>query len=233
MTVLDRASRVRRVQTTPVPAADVNTKPKSKGFIASPLFWALWIGILFLVPLVRSLRLGPPKPPALDIPLPAFSLTDENGKKYGTDDLLGKVWVADFIFTSCTTACPKLTKRMFEVQHRSRNLGNYFHMVSFSVDPDTDTPERLAAYAHEHRASPRMWSFLTGPLGDVETTVVRGFKMAMGKEETAPGSGIMSIFHGEKLVLVDAKSSIRGYYDADEAGVDALLRDVGVLVNVH
>ena len=57
--------------------------------------------------------------------------------------------------------------------------------------------------------------------------------MAMGKEETAPGSGIMSIFHGEKLVLVDAKSSIRGYYDADEAGVDALLRDVGVLVNVH
>jgi protein SCO1 len=215
------------------PVTSAPAKRGLKGFIASPLFWILWIGFLFLVPIGRSLALDPPKPPALDVPLPAFSLTNERGEPFNRETLLGKVWVADFIFTSCPTVCPALTKRMGQVQHRARNLGDAFHLVSFTVDPENDTPERLAAYARQNRASPRLWSFVTGPLGELETTVVKGFKISMGKEESAPGTGIFSIFHGEKLVLVDGKGSIRGYYDADDPGIDLLMHDIGVLINVH
>lgn len=203
------------------------------GFIASPFFWVIWIGLLFLVPIGRSLAIDPPKPPSLDVPLPPFTLTNERGEPFGRDDLLGKVWVADFIFTSCPTVCPALTKRMGQVQHRARNLGDAFHLVSFTVDPENDTPERLAAYARQNHASPRLWSFVTGPLGEMETTVVKGFKISMGKEESSPGTGIFSIFHGEKLVLVDAKGSIRGYYDADDPGIDLLMRDIGVIINAR
>jgi protein SCO1/2 len=119
------------------------------------------------------------------------------------------------------------------IQHRARNLGQAFHLVTFTVDPENDTPERLAAYAKEYHADPVRWTFLTGELGEVETTVVKGFKLAMGKDELPAGSGLFSIFHGEKLVLVDDAGLIRGYYDADDEGVDRLLHDAGVIANVR
>jgi protein SCO1/2 len=198
--------------------------------VGRPAFWAVVLGLAFLLPLGRALGKSTPKGPALRMPLPAFQLTDERRQPFSLETLRGKVWVADFIFTSCPTACPKLTKRMFELQHRTRNLGDAFHLVSFTVDPENDTPERLAAYAASVNARPNRWSFVTGPLGTIETTVVHGFKLAMGKEDN--GDGIFTIFHGERLVLVDREGAIRGYYEANDEGMDQLVRDVGVLVNV-
>jgi protein SCO1/2 len=201
--------------------------------VARPAFWIVALGLAFVVPLGRAIALGrnAPHGPALSMPLPAFVLTNERGEPYGSADLKGRVWVADFVFTSCPTACPKLTATMAKIQHRGRNLGDAFHLVTFTVDPDNDTPERLAAYALRYHASPARWSFLTGKLGDLETTVVKGFKIAMGKEESSPGSNIFSIFHGERLVLVDQAGNIRGYYEATDEGVDALMHDVGLVVN--
>ncbi|HVY47628.1 MAG TPA: SCO family protein [Minicystis sp.] len=200
--------------------------------VARPAFWLVALAICFVVPLGRALALGrnAPHSPSLSMPLPAFQLTDERGQPFGSKDLAGRVWVADFVFTSCPSVCPKLTEKMAMVQHRSRNLGDAFHLVTFTVDPENDTPERLAEYARRYHASPR-WSFLTGANKAVEETVVKGFKIAMGKEETSPGSGIFSIFHGERFVLVDQRGNIRGYYDADDAGIDALMRDVGLIAN--
>ena len=79
--------------------------------------------------------------------------------------------------------------------------------------------------------NPTRWSFLTGSLANVETTVIKGFKIAMGKEEV--GEGLFSIFHGERLVLVDGDANIRGFYEADDDGVATLIRDADVLLNLR
>lgn len=207
---------------------------KVQAFVAprvmKPSFWVIFFAILVIGPISRTLAREPPKPPEMKLALPDYELTNERGERFGSAQLRGRVYVADFVFTTCPTVCPKLTQRMAKIQHRSRNLGTAFQLVTFTVDPENDTPERLAAYARSVHANPARWTFLTGPLGDVEKTVVKGFKLAMGKEEV--GEGIFSIFHGERFVLVDQNGMIRGYYEATDEGVDALLRDAGILANL-
>jgi protein SCO1 len=199
-----------------------------------PVFWVLFLIAAFTWPIARSIgRQLPPPLPVLGA-LPQFALTSEQGRPFGSRDLRGKVWVADFIFTRCPTICPLLTQTMGQVQHRARNLGDAFHIVSFSVDPAHDTPARLARYAGHHRVSPRMWTFLTGSLEDVERTVVQGLKVSMGREAsgTIDRSDFASIFHGTHFVLVDQELRIRGYYDSSEQkSIDRLMRDIGTLVN--
>lgn len=198
-----------------------------------PRFWvALTLAaLLTVIALGRAVRGTAVEAPALRIPLPAFALTDHRGERFGLEQLRGRVWIADFIFTSCPTVCPKLTQRMKELQERGRPLGDALHLVSFTVDPETDTPKVLADYAAAQGLSLDNWTFLTGPLGEVESTVVSGFKIAMGKTEASPG--IFSIFHGERFVLVDREGVIRGYYEASDEGLDAILRDAERLVGAR
>ena len=199
--------------------------------VAKPLFWMLLLALPASWPLVWSLKTPLPARLPVLATLPAFELTDQAGRPFGTKQLEGRAWVASFIFTRCTTVCPLVTAKMSRIQDRTRNLGTDFHLVSFSVDPAYDTPERLAEYARVHHASPRLWSFLTGDETAVKETVVKGFKTAMGRE--GPDGAPEGIFHGSHLVLVDARGRVRAYYDPDEPGaVDTLVRDVGVLVNL-
>jgi protein SCO1 len=204
-----------------------------------PTIWILALGLLFAVPLVRSMtRRLSAAPPILGT-LPAFSLTDQRGQPFGTRELAGKVWVADFIFTACQEACPLLSERMKQVGQRARNLGPDFHLVSISVDPERDTPEKLAAYAARYGANPLAWSFLTGPADAIEAAVVGGFKVGMGKEkQPTPGNGeaagngeFWQIFHGENLVLVDRQLRIRGYFQTDPQGIDLLVAAAGRVAN--
>jgi protein SCO1 len=208
--------------------------PFTARLIQNPMIWALVMGILFGVPVYRSMtRRLTASPPILG-GLPAFTLTDQRGQPFGSRELAGKVWVADFIFTACQTACPLLSERMAEVGKRARHLGPDFHLVSISVDPERDTPDRLATYAARYGAHPISWSFLTGPEQAIQATVVDGFKVGAGKERAAGadgGPGFWEIFHGEKLVLVDRQLRIRGYFDATREGVDKLLEAVSRVVN--
>jgi protein SCO1/2 len=111
------------------------------------------------------------------------------------------------------------------------------NLVSFSVDPERDSPEVLSAYAARYGADPALWYFLTGPVDQVEATVVRGFKIAMSKasaETVAPSLNAGEVFdvvHGEKFVLVDGQGRIRGYYDSENGQeIRRLLNDLRSLL---
>jgi len=201
--------------------------------VASPLFWAAAVGLLFGLPLVRSVRRQLGASPAVLGTLPSFALTDQAGRPFGTRELEGKVWVADFIFTACQEACPLLSQRMQEVGRRTKHLGPDFHLVSISVDPERDTPARLQEYGARYGANPVRWSFLTGPTDAIQDAVTGGFKVGMGREaaKAADGTTFWNIFHGENLVLIDRQRRIRGYFPATNDGLDHLIEAIGRVVN--
>jgi protein SCO1/2 len=204
-----------------------------------PWFWALALAVLFGLPLAGSVmrKLDPP-PPVLG-PVPAFKMTDQLGQPFGSHELLGRVWVANFIFTSCQTMCPVLTAKMAEVGKRARHLGPTFHRVSFTVDPERDTPQRLKEYAAIHGADAHKWSFLTGSMAAVQSAVVDGFKIGIDRHKTtrdptaddSTKDDFWEIVHGEHLVVVDRRLQIRGYFEASAEGMDRLLDALGRVAN--
>src|SRR5262249_15019154 len=199
--------------------------------VSRPLFWLLFIVLGLALPIVRTLRVSLPRSLPVLSSVTDFQLTDQNGQPFGTQQLRGRVWVANAIFTRCPTVCPASTQYMAQVQHRGRGLGEYFHLVSFTVDPEHDTPQKLLDYAKQHKVSPRMWSFLTGSRGELTRILNDGLKIYMGKDQTADDD-LMSIGHGSHFVLVDGRMRIRGYYDLTaEGALDALLRDAGLLAS--
>ena len=195
--------------------------------------WVVFAGLALALPmgallLRQSVR---PELPVLAT-LPKFSLVDEQGKPFSREDLLGKVWVADFVFTSCADACPKLQEKMRRLQDRliPAEQGGGIALLSISVDPERDTPAKLRDYAQTFGARPGLWRYLTGEQKEVERTVVQGFHTAMAKIPVPGGDPHLEAFdimHGERLVLVDRLGRIRGFYDADDP--DAVLRDARLL----
>jgi protein SCO1 len=197
--------------------------------ISRPAFWAVTLAILFALPLARAfVRPVPPPPPVLGS-VPPFAMTDQQGEPFGSLNLEGRVWVADFIFTACQTMCPVLTQKMALLTHRARHLGPEVHFVSFSVDPERDTPPKLAAYAATYHADPHKWSFLTGTLDSIQSAVVDGFKIGVDRHKTA--DDFWDIVHGEHMVVVDRALQIRGYFDSTEEGMNKLLEVLGQVTN--
>src|SRR5579863_7963204 len=93
-----------------IAAIGAAAQARAARLVGSPWFWAIAIGLVFLFPIVRGVGMRLPEPPAMKILLPAFELTNERGQRFGSADLKGHIWVADFVFTSCPTVCPKLTR---------------------------------------------------------------------------------------------------------------------------
>lgn len=140
--------------------------------------------------------------------LPSFEFVNQDAQPFGSAQLLGRIWIADFIFTSCPGPCPIISSRMSELQKPLETTD--IHLVSFTVDPGKDTPEVLRAYAGKLHAQPKRWDFLTGVRAQIYALVRDGFKLAVsnGSEETG-----MPV-HSSRVVLVDRHGAIRGYYDA-------------------
>ena len=217
----------------PAPSVPIRRRGLGARLVGSPLLWVLACGLLFGLPILRSVRRQLGAAPVVLGTLPAFTFTDQASRPYGTRELEGKVWVADFIFTACQEACPLLSQRMQELARRTKHLGPDFHLVSISVDPERDTPARLAEYAARYGANPVRWSFLTGPAAAIEDAVTGGFKVGMGREAVKGDGGatFWEIFHGENLVLVDRRLRIRGYFPATPEGLDRLVEAIGRVVN--
>ncbi len=157
--------------------------------------------------------------------MPTFQLVDQRGAPFNDGSMAGHVSVVDFIFTRCAASCPRLTARMADLQGRLARAGSSARLVSFSVDPENDTPAVLADYAARNGADPARWSFVTGPVDTVKAAVVSGFKVAL--EKLPKGANDYDVTHGDWFVLVDASGKLRGYYTTDKpAEVDRLMRDV-------
>jgi protein SCO1/2 len=192
------------------------------GFWAGLAVFMLGIAIASGATLLRD-RSGPL--PQLGA-LPDFTFTRHDGQPFGSAQLRGRPFIANFIFTRCPTICPAFTRKMVGVQERTTSFGTGLQLVSFSVDPKYDTPERLTEYGERHGADFTRWSFLTGDYEQLKDTIVQGFKVSMGREAGAPEDDLLSIFHGTHFVLVDRNGQIRGYYDsADSDSTERLLRD--------
>ncbi len=197
--------------------------------VLSKLFWVLACSFLFAYPISKSINRVLP----VDLPfygdVPVFRFTDENGKSFGTNELKGKVYIANFMFTSCQTSCPILLKKVQTVQHRIRGVIDRAAIVSFTVDPDTDTSKVLFDKARELKANPVVWRFLTASLEDTKALLVDGFKVPVGDKTVA--NSVMDVAHSNKLVLVDQEGKIRGYYSIEKNGIDQLMIDTGLLIN--
>lgn len=200
-------------------------------------FWLVFCLLSFSYPVYRSLNRTLPPPLPVYYQLPEYKLTNEFGKDFGTKELAGKVYIANFMFTSCPTTCPALMDKMDLVQKRVRGLGDKVAIVTFTVDPEVDTVEVLYKYARKRHSNPYIWSFLTGTEEQLKNIVIDGFKVPMGDkspvdkivgQETV---SLLDIAHTEKLALVDSKGQIRGYYATDRVDMDRMMIDLGLLVN--
>lgn len=152
--------------------------------------------------------------------VPQFELVNQEARPFGSAQLAGKIWIADFIFTSCPGPCPIISTRMSELQKPLEKTD--IHLVSFSVDPVKDTPEVLSVYAEKLKAQPQRWDFLTGQRPAIYSLIRDGFKLAVSDGSDDEGMPI----HSTRVALVDRHGVIRGYYDALEPdAVTKLLAD--------
>lgn len=155
--------------------------------------------------------------------VPEFSMITESHQPFTKQNLIGKVSIADFIFTTCAGPCPLMSGQMQQFQSemiRDERL----QLISFSVDPVEDTPDVLKEYAGRFSAVQGRWFFLTGQATDMYTLSRTGFHLGVEADSNA-------ILHSTKFVLIDANAVIRGYYDSeDEESLSKLRKDVIVVL---
>lgn len=159
-----------------------------------------------------------PKNPILGV-VPDFTLTERSGRSIQKSDLLGGFWVANFIFTRCATSCPVTVMEFTRLQ---TELPKEVRLVSFSVDPEYDTPAVLADYADKHGASNDRWLFVTGEKTSMYRYIREGFHLSVEENSTErPG---FEVTHSPRFALVDPKGRVRGYYDSSDSEDLARLR---------
>jgi protein SCO1/2 len=152
--------------------------------------------------------------------VPDFQLVAQNGDTFGRGSLDGNVWVADFIFTTCPGPCPLMSTKMSRIQKAVAQYPDV-RLVSFTVDPQHDTPPVLADYARRYQADPTRWFFLTGEPSALNKLGMHAFHL-----QSIDGS----MNHSTRFVLLDRRSRIRGYYESGEDGsLDKLLSDIARL----
>ncbi len=176
--------------------------------------------------------------------VPAWQMLDQQGQTIGSATLKGRPWIANFLFTSCPTSCPPLARATHDLQEKLRPLlGDKgtppLQIVSISVDPETDTPQRLTEFGKTYGADPRIWHLATA--GDdyaaMEKLVTQGFMLpVLRNDRTADGHvpadkpTPLDTAHSLRFVLVDARGHIVGLFDKDEPSLAKLVQTATYLV---
>ncbi len=189
--------------------------------VASAFLWA----DLFRFALQSSVPALPPLGT-----LPAFELTERRQAPLRLDDLRGKVWVADFMYTSCVEICPLQSAEMARLQAAFADHAD-LRLVSISVDPERDTPVALSAYAEKFQADPERWLFATGEPDAVARLAQEGFRLSAASYAPMDDGADHTFIHSNRFVLVDRQGRIRGYYrSTDPDDLVRLRRDLAVLL---
>ncbi|HLR80155.1 MAG TPA: SCO family protein [Bacillota bacterium] len=153
-----------------------------------------------------------------------FTFTNQDGEKVSKSDLEGEFWVADFIFTNCTTVCPPMTSNMANLQDQLKEAGlEDVRLVSFSVDPERDKPETLKAYAAKRGGTFENWDLLTGyDFETIKEFSVKSFKSAV---EQLPDSD--QIMHGTSFFIVTPEgNAIKNYDGRKAANMEKIVEDI-------
>lgn len=155
--------------------------------------------------------------------LKTFALTERSGRTITLDDLKGKTWLVNFIFTRCSGPCPILTQNMQDLE---KTLPEEVHILSITVDPEYDTPEILTYYAEEYQIHSNRWLFVTGKKEEIYGLIRNGFQLGVTKDDTSRQPGTAFI-HSTRFVIMDSENKIRGYYDGmDPASLKLLTNDL-------
>ena len=200
----------------------------------------LWVPLLIVVVGVVSVYLWvdlfrfarQPSPTALEPlgTLPAFELVERREVPLRLDDLRNKVWVADFMYTSCVDVCPLQSTEMARLQAAFAEHED-MRLVSFSVDPERDTPAVLSAYALKFQADPERWLFATGEPEALARLAQEGFRLSAASYVPTEAGADYTFIHSNRFVLVDRQGRIRGYYrSTDPDDLVRLRRDLTVLL---
>ena len=161
-------------------------------------------------------------------PVPEFSLVERSGKATTLADLRGAIWIADFIYTTCTDTCPLQTAEMAKLQDEWKDKSG-LKLVSFSVDPEKDTTKVLSSYADRYKADSQRWLFLTGAKEEILRLVQEGFRLSAMPVASNGDTGSV-ILHSPRFVLIDKQAQIRGYYDSrDPQAIERLKANVATL----
>jgi protein SCO1/2/putative membrane protein len=139
-----------------------------------------------------------------------FSFTERSGRTVTKADLLGKVWIASFTFTCCNSSCPQINATVRKLQDDFASMPDVC-FVTFTVDPEHDTPEKLTQHAQGLGADPQRWFWLTGPQGDIYRLLKESFLVGVKRNEK-PRDDEEAVGHSTRLVLIDQRGQVRGYY---------------------
>ncbi|WP_057912733.1 SCO family protein [Peribacillus muralis] len=158
-----------------------------------------------------------------------FSYSDQEGKPFSKSDLKGKVWVADFIFTSCETVCLPMTSNMAKLQQQLKDEGiKDVEFVSFSVDPEIDKPDVLKKFGDQFNVDYRNWHFLTGyDQQEIEQFALDNFKTVVKKPEKED-----QVIHGTSFFLMDQEGKIiRDYTGLQDIPFEDIIKHIKILQN--
>jgi protein SCO1/2 len=160
-----------------------------------------------------------------------FELLNQNGEKTSLKNVKGKIFVAEYFFTTCLTICPVMTEEMKRVQQHFKG-NNEVKILSFTVNPEHDSVEVMKKYAEEHDAVDGQWYFLTGTKDELYSLARNSFFVLKPAEARDLGDAGSDFIHTNNFVLVDRELRIRGYYDGtSKEEVNILMDDIELLLN--
>ena len=160
-----------------------------------------------------------------------FKFENQFKEMISEEEIEGKVFVAEYFFTTCQSICPLMNKQMQRIQEKFKGNEN-FKILSFTVDPAIDNTDALEKYAKEINAKEGQWHFLTGKKQDLYNLARKSFFLLKPAEAQNLGDAGSDFIHTNNFVLVDQKKRIRGYYDGtSETEVTQLIEDIFLLLN--
>lgn len=159
--------------------------------------------------------------------IPEFRYLNQDSVPIKSETMKGKIWISDFFFTHCPTICPPMTSQMKRLNNNLSDLSGEIQFMSFSIDPERDTPSRLREYINAHEISALNWYFFTGNEQATHRLGIESFLVHAGTDDTQPGG----FAHGDIFTLVDREGHVRGiYHGTEQEDVDKLEKDIRKLL---